>query len=73
MSIKVSNEHMNEALHLERELASKVDEMHVAENNLNRYVGHMKALYEVPQGWMLKDWLHGFEPMTEAKDGNANG
>ena len=67
--IPLSSEDVREGLRLERALALAHDMMHAAQNDLNRYVAHTAALYAVPAGWGLKDWLRGFEPGEGVSDG----
>ena len=66
--IEIKRDDIEEGLHHERELLRKQDEMYTAQNALNRYVAHMRVLYEVPEGWRLKDWLQGFEPAGEIEE-----
>jgi hypothetical protein len=59
--IPLSAEDRAEGLRLERVVATAHDLLHVYQNDLNRFVGHMGAIYGVPNGWQLTDWLRGFE------------
>lgn len=65
--ITLTQDERQEGLRLERALAHAHDMQHVAQNDLNRYVAHIGALYAVPDGWKLVDWLRGFEPRGEGK------
>lgn len=71
--IPLNAEDMREGLRLERELAGAHDRLHAAQNELNRFVAHMGALYGVPGGWKLKDWLRGFEPAGPVEPVTVNG
>lgn len=69
-AVPLDAQDIREGLRLERALALAHDLMHAAENDLNRYVAHVGAVYGVPDGWKLNDWLVGFVPPTEgANDG----
>lgn len=61
-TIVLSTNDLSEGLRLERDLARAHDLIHVAENDLNRYIAHLRTLYNVPDGWSMCDWLKGFEP-----------
>ena len=74
--IRLSEDDMREGLRLEREAAAAHDRLHAAQNEIKLYVAHLGALYGVPNGWKLKDWLRGFEPATEGDavtEGNHHG
>lgn len=68
-TIPITPTESREGLRLERALALAHDLMHAAQNDLNRYVAHTAALHGVPEGWTLTDWLRGFEPPKEGKNG----
>lgn len=55
-----------------REMERQVDLVRVAENDLRRYVAQLGILYNVPEGWQIRDWMVGFE-QPEVSDGNDNG
>ena len=72
--IPLSAEDRAEGLRLERVVATAHDLLHVYQNDLNLFVAHLGALYGVPDGWQLRDWLKGFEPAQaeEAEPERAN-
>lgn len=61
-----------EALRLERNYARAHDLLHVAENDLQRYVAHLVAIHRVPEGYRLRDYLVGFEPVAAETGEGAN-
>lgn len=58
---------IREGLRLERAFSMAHDLMHAAESDRTRYIVHIGAMYGVPPGWQLRDWLRGFEPPQEGK------
>lgn len=60
-SILVSAADLAEALQIERTVANRHDELHAAQNQLERFVAHMRVVYNVPDDWTLTNWLNGFE------------
>lgn len=65
MVIELDGADLREGLRLERALARAHDLMHLAENDLNRYIAHLRAVYHLPEGYALRDWMIGFEPPAD--------
>jgi hypothetical protein len=68
-AIALPPEDIREGLRLMREMDAAHRALHAAQENYQQYIGHLAALYTVPGGWGLKDWMIGFEPVTEAQNG----
>ena len=62
---------LREGLACERNIQRAHDLLHVAENEHVRYVEHLRALYGVPDGWQLRDWMRGFEPPESGQAGGG--
>lgn len=67
--IEITPAEMAEGLRLMREMDAAHRTLHAAQEAYQQYIGHLAALYGVPGGYGLKDWMIGFEPMGE--DGNG--
>ena len=72
MRITISQADQVEALKKERAVAHCHDELHLAQNDVQRFVAHMRALYHVPPDYTLTNWLLGFEPPGEEENGEAD-
>ncbi len=59
--ISVNPADLVEALQMERRVAHCHDEFQLAQNDLKRFVAHMRALYNVPAEYVMTNWLEGFE------------
>lgn len=68
-AIAVQPEDIREGLRLMREMDAVHRTLHAAEEAYQQYVGHLGALYGVPSGYGLKDWMIGFEPMAGEQNG----
>ena len=56
---------LGEALELDRAVARLRDELHVAQNEMNRYITQFRILNGVPVDYVLINWVVGFEPAPE--------
>lgn len=75
MIIELRREDVAEGLAKLRELERQADLARVAENDLRRFVTHLQAMYRVPAGYGIRDWVVGFElvEQPEVNDGDDNG
>jgi hypothetical protein len=60
--ITINPTDLAEALQKERAVARAHDELHLAQNDLGRFVAHIRTLYSVPEEYVLTNWLDGFGP-----------
>ena len=67
--IEITPAEMAEGLRLLREMKHLHESMHVAENDYERFIGHLAAIHRVPAGYALHDWATGFEPVKEGGNG----
>lgn len=68
-TIELTSAEMTEGLRLMREMEHAHAVMHVAEQDYQRYIGHLAAIHHVPAGFGLRDWTVGFEPIKEESGG----
>lgn len=54
---------IREGLRLMREMDAAQRALRAAQEGYEQFVGHLAALYHVPGGYGLRDWMVGFEPM----------
>lgn len=64
-AIALRPEDIREGLRLMREMDAAHRAHHAAQEAYQQYIGHLAALYGVPGGYALKDWMNGFEPVGE--------
>lgn len=69
MGIKLDRDDLREGLRLLRAQKAAHDAMHVAENEYKIWASQMMAMYDVPDGYVLRDLIVGFEPV-EGQDGS---
>lgn len=67
-AIALRPEDIREGLRLMREMDAAHRAHHAAWEAYQQYCGHLAALYGVPEGYALKDWVIGFEPVTEERN-----
>lgn len=68
--IKLDKEDLREGLRLLRTEKLAHDQMHVAENEYKIWASQMMAMYDVPDGYVLRDLIVGFEPVAEVQNGS---
>ena len=68
-NIAIETAEMAEGLRLLREIEHANAMLQVAQQDYQRYVGHLAAIHAVPGGYGMRDWNVGFEPTGE----NTNG
>ena len=69
MAIKLDKEDLREGLRLLRAQKVAHDGVHVAENEYKVWASQMMSMYAVPDGYVLRDLIVGFEPVVEVNDG----
>lgn len=70
--IKLTGEDLREALRLVRALTVAQQMVKVAALEQQVFEQQLAALYGVPEGWHLHDYLVGFEPPHEGDDAGTH-
>lgn len=63
-TIRLELAELAEGLRMLREYERLHGLAHLAEADMQRYTAHLAVLHNVPNGYGLKDWAVGFEPLA---------
>lgn len=60
--IRLDKGDVREALRIIRAKQQAVDALHAMEIQLQMFEQQMAVVYQVPDGWVIRDFTRGFEP-----------